>query len=128
MARITVPLTEAIHVFKANVDLGSFIRRIEATAHGPRLIVSFPPLVREAGILIRFMRFENGTAYFALDGAPSFLNLNALLKLPQGITASGSMLKIQPDVLLRSQLGLKGLSVSGVAWSNGSYVIDASVY
>ena len=38
------------------------------------------------------------------------------------------MLKIQPDVLLRTELNLKGLTVASVAWSNGSYVIDASVY
>jgi hypothetical protein len=128
MARITVPLNEAIHVFRANVDLGNFIKRIDATPHGPKLIVAFPPLLRETAILIRFQRFEGGAAYFALDGAPAFLNLNTMLRLPQGITSSGSMLKIQPDVLMRTQLNLRGISVSNVAWSNGAFVIDTSVY
>lgn len=126
MARIIVPLNEAIYVLQANVDLGSFIRRIEATSSGPKLIVGFPPLIREANIMIRFMRFENGTALFSLEGVPQFLNLNSVLKLPQGIAVSGTTLRIEPDTLLRTQLSLKGLTVRNVAWDNGAFVIDTA--
>jgi hypothetical protein len=126
MARITVPLDEAIRVLTANVDLGNFIKRIDATAYGPRLVIGFQPVMRETAVLIRFVKFESGTALFALDNIPSFLNLNTILKLPRGITVSGTLLKIQPDVLIRAELNLKGLYVKNVAWDNGTYIIDIS--
>jgi hypothetical protein len=126
MARIIIPLSEAIHVLSANIDMGKAIKRIDATAYGPKLVVGFPPVLRETDILIRFVKFENSTAYFSLDGAPTFLNLNAVLRLPQGIAISGTLLKIQPDVLTRTLLKLKGLTVRNVSWENGTYVIDAA--
>lgn len=128
MASIIIPLDEAIQVLQANVQLGDFVKRIDTTAYGPRLVVSFPPLIRETNILIRFVRFDNGTAYFSLDGVPTLLNLNTLLRLPQGISVSGTLLKIQPDVLIRTQLNLKGLSVKNVIWENGAFQIDTAVY
>jgi hypothetical protein len=127
MARIIIPLNEAIQVLQANVQLGDFVKRIETTAYGPRLVVSFPPLIRETNILIRFVKFEAGTVYFSLDGVPTLINLNTLLKLPQGISVSGTLLRIQPDVLIRTQLNLQGISVQNVSWDNGAFTIDTAV-
>lgn len=126
MARITVPLNEAIQVLTANVQLGDFIKRIEATPAGPRLVIK--SFMGDIHVVIRFIKFENATAYFSVEGVPSFINLNSVLKLPEGITVNGTLLKISPDVLIRSQLNLKGLSVANVAWINGSFQIDTYVY
>lgn len=126
MARITVPLDEAIKIFMANIQPGGVIKRVEPTAQGPKLIVSFQPILRETAILIRFVKYEGGVAYFSLDGIPQFLNLNMVLRLPKGITVTDSLLKVQPDVLITTYLKLKGLYVSGVAWDRGTYVIDVS--
>jgi hypothetical protein len=124
MARITVPLDEAIKIFLANIQPGGVVKRVEATANGPKLIVSFQPVLRETAILIRFVKYEGGVAYFALDGVPQFLNLNMILRLPKGVTAADTLLKVQPDVLIGTYLKLQGLYVSGVAWDRGMYVID----
>lgn len=124
MARIIIPLDEAIHVFTANVQLGTAIKRIDATEYGPRLAIRLTPITRATFIVIRFERFENSVAWFSLDGLPSFLNLNAMLKLPEGIAVSGTKLKINTDVLIRSLLGLNGLAVKNVAWQDGMYWIE----
>lgn len=125
MAHITVPLNEAIRVLSANVDLGTAIKRIDATERGPRLVVGVPPL-GNFYITIRFERFEGGTAWFILDGLPNIVNLNALIRFPAGISAPGGRLKIQTDALLNG-FGLKGIAVQGFSFSNGSYIIDTAV-
>jgi hypothetical protein len=124
MARITVPLDEAIKIFMANIQPGGVVKRVEPTAYGPKLIVSFQPVLRETAILIRFVKYEGGVAYFSLDGVPQFLNLNMILRLPKGITVADTVLKVQPDMLINTYLKLRGLYVSGVAWDRGMYVID----
>jgi hypothetical protein len=124
MARITIPLEEAVKVFNANIQPGGVVKRVEPTAQGPKLIVSFPPILRETAILIRFLKYEGGVAYFSLDGMPQFPNIGMALRLPKGITVTDSMLKVQPDVLIATYLKLKGLYVSGVAWDRGMYIID----
>lgn len=126
MARITIPLNEAIHVLTANLPLGDYIKRIDATTYGPRLVIK--SFMGEIYIVIRFIKFENAVAYFSLEGVPAFINLNSVLKLPEGITINGTQLKIHPDVLIRTQLNLKGLAVWNVTWENGAYVIDTTVY
>lgn len=128
MARIVVPLNEAIHIFSSNVQLGNIITRIDATEQGPRLAVKVSPISRETYITIRFTGFENGTALFALDGLPPFISIGSFLKLPEGITVSGSKLRINADTLIRTQLKLKGLAVRSVAWQDGAYVIDTGIY
>jgi hypothetical protein len=125
MAHIIVPLNEAIHVLSANIDLGTAIQRIDATERGPKLVVGVPPLGRFF-ITIRFERFEGSTAWFTLDGLPTIVNLNAILRLPAGITASGSRLRIQTDTLLNTGLGVKGIAVRGFRWENGTYVIETA--
>jgi hypothetical protein len=126
MARITVPLEEAIKIFMANIKPGGVIKRVEPTSYGPKLIVGFAPVLRETAILIRFVKYEGGVAYFSLDGVPQFLNLNTVLRLPRGITVSDTLLKVQPDVLINTYLKLRGLYVRNVAWDGGSYVIDVA--
>jgi hypothetical protein len=125
MIRIILPLGEAIRVLKANIDMGNAVKSMEATAEGLKLVISFPPLLRDTSILVRFVKFESATAYFSLDGAPALPLLAAALRLPKGIALSGTMLRIQPDVLIRAHLKLKGLTVRNLAWEGGAYVIDA---
>jgi hypothetical protein len=127
MARIVIPLNEAIHILTANVDLGNIISRIDATEQGPRLTIRLTPITRAFVIMIRFIGFENAVAWFVLDGVPTFVNLNAILKLPDGISVSGTKLKINTDVLIRSQLNVKGLTVQSVVWQNGAFIIDTGV-
>jgi hypothetical protein len=126
MARITVPLDEAIRIVMANVKPGGIIKRIELTTYGPKLIVGFAPILRETGILIRFVKYEGSVAYFSLDGVPPFLNLNTILKLPRGITVTDSLLKVQPEVLISTFLKIRGVSVRNITWGNGTYTIDVS--
>lgn len=126
MAHIIIPLNEAIRVLAANIDLGNAIQRVDATEQGPRLVVGVPALGRNFYITIRFERFEGSTAWFTLDGLPGIVNLNALIRFPAGISASGSRLKIQTDTLLNTGLSVKGIAVRGFRWENGTYVIDTA--
>jgi hypothetical protein len=126
MARITVPLDEGIKIFMANVKPGGVIKRVEPTTYGPKVIVGFAPVLRDTGILIRFVKYEGGIAFFSLDGVPQFLNLNTVLRLPRGITITDTLLKIQPDILIGTYLKVRGIVVKNVTWVSGAYAIDVS--
>lgn len=123
MAEINIPLAEAIRVFQASVQLPPIVRRIEASPQGPRVVLRLSPLMREFSVTIRFARFENGVALFQLDGLPDLLNLNNLLKPPEGIAFDSGRLIVRPETLLGS-LGVKGLQVTGFAFENGAYRIS----
>jgi hypothetical protein len=125
MIRIILPLDEAIRVLCANIDMGNVVKSIEATTDGLKVVISFPPLLRETGILVSFVKFESPTAYFSLEGAPALPLIAAALRLPKGISLSGAMLKIEPDELIRTHLNLKGLKVCNILWEGGAYVINA---
>ena len=120
MAEITVPIQEAVRALTASVALPPIVRRVEATAKGPLVVMRLSPLMGEFGVVIRFERFERGMALFSLDGMPNLINLNALLKPPSGIYFEGTRMAIRPQELLAG-LGVKGLAVTGFAFENGVY-------
>lgn len=120
MAEITVPIQEAIRVLTASAALPPIIRRVEATAKGPLVVIRLSPLMGEFGVVIRFERFQGGTALFTLDGMPNLVNLNSLLKPPAGIYFEGTRMAIRPQELLAG-IGIKGLAVTGFSFENGVY-------
>ena len=122
MAEITIPMQEAIRALTASVELPGIIRRIEPSPKGPLVVIRLSPLMGEFGVLIRFERFQNGTALFSLDGMPNLLNLNALIKPPAGIYFEGARMAIRPQELLAS-IGVKGVAVTGFAFEAGVYRI-----
>jgi hypothetical protein len=126
MAQIIIPLAEAIQVFRANVPLEGVVKRVDPSEYGPRLAIRLSPVLRESYITIRFVQFENNTAQFYLDGVSPMINLNAMLKLPQGISISGNRLFVRTDVLLQTLLGLRGLAVRSVVWAGGAYHIETA--
>ncbi len=125
MAQIILPAQEAIAVLRANVQMPPIIRSLEVTLQGPRVNVKIAPILPMMPILIRLQRYEAPMAQFALDGLPASVNLGALVKLPPGIQAQDGILVINTDTLIRGQLGLKGLRVTGVSWDGAAYRIDA---
>jgi hypothetical protein len=125
MAEFTIPLAEAIRVFSASVQLPVVVRRIEAAPQGPRVMLRLSPLMREFGVVIRFARFENGTALFLLDGLPELINLNTLLKPPAGIVFDSGRMAIRPAALLE-HLGVRGVNVTGFSFENGVYRVFLS--
>ena len=125
MAQLIIPLEEAIRVFQASVQLPPIVRRVEPTAQGPRVVLRLSPLMREFGVTIRLLRYDGSAAHFALDGMPNFLNLNTMLKPPEGIAFNGDRMTIQPAALL-GQIGVRGLSVTGVTFEVGAYHLTLS--
>ena len=123
MAQIIIPAQEAISVLRANMQPVAAIKSMDVTQRGPRLGIRLLPILPTMYIIIRFVKFEASIALFELDGMPASVNLNSILKLPQGITASGSRLSVNTDVLIRDMLKLRGLRLISVAWSDQAYHI-----
>jgi hypothetical protein len=124
MAQIIIPAREAISVLQANLKPVPALRSLDVTSQGPRLGLKFLPILPVTYIVIRFQRFEQPVALFELAGLPNNANINAFLKLPPGITANGSILSVNTDILIRNGLKLRGLRVRGVAWDGEAYHIE----